>query len=80
MRFRLSRFGALAINDVTYDYNAIIDRGHVRKRRKAPSKPFRSSYWAHAIVGVRGHPVNVPTAGYRHRRLRVVAAHARGRT
>jgi hypothetical protein len=44
MWFGPFRFGALAINGVTYDYDAIIDRGHVRKRRTMPSKPFRSSY------------------------------------
>jgi carboxylesterase type B len=41
---RTFRFGALAIDGVTYDYDVIIDRGHPRKRSKKASKPFRSSY------------------------------------
>jgi hypothetical protein len=44
MRFGPLRFGAPVIDGVTYDHDEIIDRGHVRQRRKKASKPFRSSY------------------------------------
>ena len=44
MRFGPLRFGALVIDGVTYEHDVIIDRGHVRKRSKKASKPFRSNY------------------------------------
>jgi hypothetical protein len=37
-------FGSLQINGVRYDYDIVIDRGELRKRKKKASKPFRDAY------------------------------------
>ena len=36
--------GSIRINGRTYEYDVVIDRGHVRKRNKRPSKKFRSAF------------------------------------
>jgi hypothetical protein len=43
MRFEDFSFGALQIDGVTYDYDVVIDRGELRKRKKTASKPFREA-------------------------------------
>jgi len=37
-------FGSVRAGGVTYDHDLIIDRGKVRKRKKAPSRKFRGAY------------------------------------
>jgi hypothetical protein len=37
-------FGSVRVDGVTYDHDLIIDRGKVRKRKKAPSRKFRGAY------------------------------------
>lgn len=44
MRFTDFSFGSLRVDGVTYDHDLIIDRGKIRKRKKAASKRFRSAY------------------------------------
>jgi hypothetical protein len=44
LRFGRFRFGALEIDGATYEYDVVIDRGRVRKRRKKLSKPFRGAF------------------------------------
>jgi hypothetical protein len=44
MRFEDFSFGALQIDGVTYDYDVVIDRGELHKRKKTASKPFRETY------------------------------------
>ena len=44
MRFGTFRFGSIQLDGVTYDHDVVIDRGSIRKRKKKPSKRFRSSY------------------------------------
>ena len=44
MRFEEFSFGSIRIDGVTYDYDVIIDRGQVRKRKKKPSKRFRDIF------------------------------------
>ena len=41
MRFTGYSFGSLRVDGVTYDHDLIIDRGKIRKRKKAASKRFR---------------------------------------
>jgi hypothetical protein len=45
-RMRISdfSFGSVRVDGVTYDHDLIIDRGRLRKRKKAPSKKFRDAY------------------------------------
>jgi hypothetical protein len=37
-------FGSVRVDGVTYDHDLIIDRGKVRKRKKAASRRFRGAY------------------------------------
>lgn len=37
-------FGTLRINGSTYEQDVVIDRGEVRKRKKAPSRKFRDEF------------------------------------
>jgi hypothetical protein len=44
MRFTEYSFGSIRVDGVTYDHDLIIDRGKIRKRKKAASKKFRGGY------------------------------------
>jgi len=44
MRFEKFSFGSIRIDGVTHDYDVVIDRGTVRKRKKKPSKQFRDVF------------------------------------
>jgi hypothetical protein len=44
MRFEAFSFGSIRIDGVTYQHDVVIDRGHVRKRKKKPSKQFRDEF------------------------------------
>ena len=44
MRFGRFEFGSIQIDGVTYEHDVVIDGGRIRKRKKKPSKRFRSSY------------------------------------
>ena len=51
MRFERFSFGSLRVDGVDYEYDLVIDRGEVRKRRKKASKRFREAY-GHTPVSV----------------------------
>ena len=44
MQFTGYSFGSVRVDGVTYDHDLIIDRGKVRKRKKAASRKFRGAY------------------------------------
>jgi hypothetical protein len=44
MRFEDLSFGSIRIDGVTYNYDVVIDRGEIRKRKKKPSKQFRDVF------------------------------------
>jgi len=44
MRFGRFSFGSIEVDGKTYEHDLVVDRGRVRKRRKGPSKAFRSQY------------------------------------
>ena len=44
MRFDNFSFGSIQIDGVTRDYDVVIDRGEIRKRKKKPSKQFRHEF------------------------------------
>ena len=44
MRFTGYSFGSVQVDGVTYDHDLIIDRGKIRKRKKAASRNFRDAY------------------------------------
>ena len=44
MRLTGCSFGSIRVDGVTYDHDLIIDRGKIRKRKKAASRKFRGAY------------------------------------
>ncbi len=44
MRFEDFTFGSIRIDGAAYDYDVVIDRGKIRKRRKKPSKKYRQQF------------------------------------
>jgi hypothetical protein len=44
LRFEGFSFGLIRIDDTTYEHDVVIDRGHIRKRNKKPSKKFRDAF------------------------------------
>ena len=44
MQFTGYSFGSIRVDGVTYDHDLIIDRGKVRKRKKAVSRKYRGGY------------------------------------
>ena len=44
MRFTGYSFGSILVDGVTYDHDLVIDRGKIRKRKKAASRRFRGGY------------------------------------
>ena len=44
MRFTGYCFGSVRVDGVAYDHDLIIDRGKIRKRKKAASRKFRDAY------------------------------------
>jgi hypothetical protein len=44
MQFTGYSFGSVRVDGVSYDHDLIIDRGEVRKRKKAASRKFRGAY------------------------------------
>jgi hypothetical protein len=44
VRFTDYSFGSIRVDGVTYDHDLIIDRGKIRKRKKAASRRFRGTY------------------------------------
>ena len=44
MRFEEFSFGTIRIDGTSYDYDVVIDRGEIRKRKKKASKKFREAF------------------------------------
>ncbi len=44
MRFERFEFGSIEVDGKRYEHDLVVDRGRIRERRKAPSKPLRSRY------------------------------------
>ncbi len=44
MKFEQFSFGQVQIDGIAYDYDIVIDRGKIRRRKKKPSKKFRDSF------------------------------------
>ena len=44
MKFTGYSFGSVRVDGVTYDHDLILDRGKIRKRKKAASRKFRGAY------------------------------------
>ena len=44
MKFQQFSFGQIRIDGIEYDYDVVIDRGKVAKRKKKASKKFREAF------------------------------------
>ena len=44
MDMEYPKFGTIIIDGTSYDHDVVVDAGVVRKRKKGPSKRFRSEY------------------------------------
>ena len=44
MKMRLVSFGEIDIGGTRYDHDVVIEEGEVRKRKKKPSKAYRSKF------------------------------------
>lgn len=44
MRIDKFAFGSIEIDGTRYEYDVVIDRGKIRKRKRKPSKPFRDAF------------------------------------
>ena len=44
MKARFVDFGEIKIDGQSYDYDVVIDKGKVHKRKKKPSKAYREQY------------------------------------
>ena len=44
MKFQDYSFGRIQIDGTTYEHDVIVDHGHIRNRKKGPSKAFRDAY------------------------------------
>jgi hypothetical protein len=44
MHFEDFAFGSIRIDGISREYDVVIDRGDIRKRKKKRSKPFRDAY------------------------------------
>ncbi len=71
MRFEKFSFGSIRIDGETYEYDLVIDRGEIQKRKKKASKPYRDAF-QHTPLSVKE---NIP---WRCRRL-VIGTGANGR-
>src|SRR5262245_6574114 len=66
MRFQKFSFGSIRIEGVTYEYDVVIDRGDVRKRKKKPSKKFRNEF-GHTPVSIeREDPLEMSSSHHWH--------------
>src|SRR5258707_10546775 len=74
MHFEAFSFGSIRIDETT---NVVIDRGHIGKRKKKPSKKVPRRLWTHSYFSRGGHTLEVPVAGDRHGQWGL-ADHGRG--
>jgi len=44
MTFDDLSFGSVRIDGVTYEYDVVVDRGKIRRRKKKPSREFREEF------------------------------------
>ena len=44
MKARFVGFGEIEIDGQSYDFDVVIDKGKIRKRKKKPSKQYREQY------------------------------------
>src|ERR1700756_2554962 len=68
------------IDVVTLEHDVIIDRGKIRRRKKKPSKKFRDDFGHTPALDRGGDPLVMPTIRHRHRCLREITGHGRGKT
>jgi hypothetical protein len=58
---KLVSFGQLEIDGELFDHDVVIERGHVRRRKKGPSKPQRSAFGHTPLTPDERIPWSAPT-------------------
>ena len=61
MKIRNLEFGSVTIDGVEYDYDVVIEKGKVGKRKKKASKPFREIYGHTPLTAEENVPWNCKT-------------------
>jgi hypothetical protein len=61
MDCRFLGFGAVEIDGQTYDRDVVIEDGHVRRRKKGPSKPRRPEFGHTPLTAAERIPWSAPT-------------------
>jgi hypothetical protein len=61
MQVRDHSSGSVCVDGVIYDHDLIIDRGKIRKRKKAASRTFRGAYAAHPTSAAEDIPGSTST-------------------
>ena len=56
MHFEALSFGSIRIDGKTYEHDVVIDRGHIGKRKKKPSKKFRDAFGHTPLQSGRTYP------------------------
>ena len=77
VRFKAFSFGSICIDGTTYEYDVVIDRGRIRKRKKKPSKKFRDKFGHTPALDRGGDTLEVPAACDRYGHWGL-AGHGRG--
>ena len=78
MKVRLRGFGSIEVEGREYDHDIVIEGGRIRKRKKKPSKPYRSEFGHTPLSADEELPLGRKPADHRHGGLRLAADHARG--
>jgi hypothetical protein len=61
MKARLLDFGDIELEGKRYDADVVIERGHVRRRHKKPSKPYRDRFGHTPLSAEESIPWGGPT-------------------
>jgi hypothetical protein len=60
MEARLVSFGVLEIDGQRYEHDVVIEAGHIRKRKKGPSKALREQYGHTPLSAAEDIPWSAP--------------------
>lgn len=63
MRIENFTFGSIVVDGISYDYDLVIDRGKVSKRKKKPSKAFKAEY-GHTPLSAAGSDEKIHLHGH----------------
>jgi phage tail tape-measure protein len=81
MDFGKFHFGTIKIDGVTYEYDVVIDRGKIRKRKKKRSPPRNSARSSGTLRSrLKRRCLGSAAARNRHRKIWIASGDGRGET